>query len=66
MVLRDLCIIYEVCLLKVCLSTSCFSENTFLSLIKWMVNKVLEQHLYFADGCILWLLVFFPSYISVA
>ncbi len=36
------------------ISTSCFSEETFLSLTKWMVSKgggdILEQHLGFADS----------------
>ncbi len=59
MVVRDLCILYRVCLVchlcvKCVNSTSCFSEKTFLSLTKWMVSKggghVLEQHLGFADG----------------
>ncbi len=58
--LRGLCILYGGCLLKVCHFYFCFSEKTFLSLRKWMVSKggghVLEQHLGFADGCILWLL----------
>ncbi len=58
--LRGLCILYGCCLLKVCHFYFCFSEKTFLSLTKWMVSKggghVLEQHLGFADGCILWLL----------
>ncbi len=49
MVLRDLCILYEVCLLKVCYFYFLFFRKTFLSLTKWMVSKggghVLEQHL---------------------
>ncbi len=66
MVLRDLCILYEVCLLKVCYFYFLFSEKTFLSLTKWMVvckggGHVLEQHLGFADGCVFFgCLSFFP------
>ncbi len=56
---------------KWAISTSCFSEKTFLSLIKWMVSKggghVLEQHLGFADGYGLFgCLSFFPINVSVA
>ncbi len=54
MVLRGLCILFELCLLNVCYFYFLFSEKTFLSLTKWMVSKggghVLEQHLGFTDG----------------
>ncbi len=65
MVLRGLCILYEVCLLKVCHFYFLFSREHISVTNKWMVSKggghILEQHLGFADGY-----VFFPHYVSVS
>ncbi len=65
MVLRGLCIQYEVCLLKVCHFYFLFFREDISVTTKWMVSKggghVLEQHLGFADGCVFFgCLSFFP------
>ncbi len=48
-VLRDLCILYEVCLLKVCHFYFLFFRED-ISVTSKGVGHVFEQHLGFADG----------------
>ncbi len=71
MVLRDLCILYEVSLLKVCHFYFLFFREDISVTYKVDGEQRWWPRFGEAPGfcrwlCILWLLVFFPHYVSVA